>query len=405
MYNLRAAAAVFSVGLFVIYGVILFQLRRPLREGYSDFVSFYTAGKILERGLPRQLYDIGLQHEIQLQVAPNVPIRQGALPFVRPAFEAWIFWPLAHLPYGTAFLLWTAFNCACLILTALGLHRAIPELHSVSPVLVVASSLSYFPVFFTILQGQDSILLFFVYVMGYRALRHDRQFLAGTTLGLGIFKFPLLIPFLLAFAVKRRLRVVLGFALTSLVLAGVSIATVGLSTAIYYPKYLLAIDGIARGVNRPQDMPNIRGMLAVLLPMRSTRTAALLLVVLSILVLFFAIRKWAFDSSQHRPAFTLGLALNVVATILVSYHCHVFDLCLLLLPIGLVLGTVLSGEPIAPPMRRLLMWVLGAVMFSPLYLLVTFPLKTPSLLGLLLVALAGAIGLAISYSSWSPSTE
>jgi uncharacterized membrane protein YidH (DUF202 family) len=405
MYNLRAAAAVFSVGLFVIYGVIVFQLRRPLMEGYSDFVSFYTAGKILERGLPKQLYDIGLQREIQLEVAPNVRIRQGALPFVRPAFEAWIFWPLAHLPYGPAFLLWNAFNCACLILTVLGLHRAIPELHSVSPVLVVASSLTYFPVFFTILQGQDSVLLLFVYVMGYRALRHDRQFLAGTTLGLGIFKFPLLIPFLLAFAVKRRLRVVLGFALTSLVLSGVSIATVGLSTALYYPKYLRAIDSIARGVNRPQDMPNLRGMLAVLLPMLSSRTGALLLVALSILVLVCAIRKWTFDSSHHRPAFTLGLALNVVATVLVSYHCHVFDLCILLLPIGLVLGMVLSDEPIAPQMRRLLMWVLCAVMFSPLYLLVTFPLRTPSFLGWLLVALACAIGLTISDPRRGPIME
>ena len=405
MYNLRAAAAVLSVGLFMIYGVLLFQLRRPLREGYSDFVSFYTAGKILERGLPKRLYDIDLQHEIQLEVAPNVGIRQGALPFVRPAFEAWIFWPLAHLPYGRAFLLWNAFNGACLILAAWGLHRAIPELHSVSPVLVVASSLSYFPVFFTILQGQDSILLFLVYVMGYGALRHDRQFLAGTTLGLGIFKFPLLVPFLLAFAIKGKLRVVLGFALTSLLLAGVSIATVGLSTALYYPKYLLAIDGLARGVNRPQDMPNIRGMLAVLLPMVSWGTGALLLAVLSILVLFLAIRKWAFDSSRHRPAFTLGLALNVVATVLVSYHCHVFDLCVLLLPLGLVLGVLLSDEPIPPKIRRLLVWVLCAMMFSPLYLLVTFPLKIPSLLGWLLVALACAIGLAISDPPRSPLVQ
>jgi hypothetical protein len=241
--------------------------------------------------------------------------------------------------------------------------------------------------------------------MGYRALRHDRQFLAGTTLGLGIFKFPLLIPFLLAFAVKGRLRVVLGFALTSLVLVAVSIATVGLSTALYYPKYLLAIDTIARGVNRPQDMPNLRGILAGLLPMLSSRTGVLLLVVLSILVLVFAIRVWTFDSSHHRPAFTLGLALNVVATVLVSYHCHVFDLCILLLPIGLVLGIVLSDELVDPQMRNLLMWVLFAVMFSPLYLLLTFPLRTPSFIALLLVALACAIGLTMSDPRRGPITE
>jgi hypothetical protein len=396
MWHFRQAASMLNLGLFLIYGAILFQLRRPLADGYSDFVSFYTAGKILERGTPKQLYDIHLQYAIQREIAPNVRIRQGALPFVRPAFEAWIFWPLSHLSYRAAFVLWSLFNCACLILTILCLRQEIPDLHKISPLLTVASSLSYFPVFFTILQGQDSILLFSVYVLGYRALRCDRQFLGGMTLGLGIFKFPLLIPFLIPFVVKRKLHVVFGFGLTSMVLAAVSIATVGLSAAAYYPRYLLSIDSIARGVNRPQDMPNIRGLLSVLLPTSSPRTGALLLVLLSILLLGFVIRKWSFDASYHGAAFTLGLALNVIATVLVSYHCHAFDLCILLLPIGLVLGLVLSNEPIAPRMCTLLTWTLCSTMFSPLYLFVTFPLKAPSLLGLLPVAMACALGLTIS---------
>lgn len=396
MWHFRKAASILSLGLFLIYGAIFFQLRHTLGDGCSDFVSFYTAGKILERGTPKQLYDVRLQYAIQREIAPNVRIRQGALPFVRPAFEAWIFWPLAHVSYSTAFVLWNLCNCAGLTLTILCLRKEIPELRKVSPLLTVASGLSYFPVFFTLLQGQDSILLFSIYVMGYRALRRNRQFLGGMTLGLGIFKFPLLVPFLVPFVVKRQLRVVLGFALSSLVLAAVSIVTVGPSTAAYYPKYLLSIDRIAKGVNRPQDMPNLRGLLSVLLQTVSARTGALLLLLLSILLLSYVARKGCFDSSNRRADFSLGFALNVVATVLVSYHCHAFDLCILLLPIGLVLGFVLSNEPLAPEVRRLLVWVLCLLMFSPLYLLVTFTLKTPSLLGLLPVGFAWAIGLTIS---------
>jgi hypothetical protein len=396
MRHFRKAASILNLGLFLIYGAILFQLRHPLADGYSDFVSFYTAGKILEDGSPKQLYDIHLQYAIQRKVAPNVRIRQGALPFVRPAFEAWIFWPLAHLSYRAAFVLWNLFNCVCLILTILCFRQEIPDLHKISPLLTVASSMCYFPVFFTILQGQDSILLFSIYVLGYRALRRNRPFLGGMTLGLGIFKFPLLIPFLVPFVAKRKLHVVLGFGLTSLVLAAVSIATVGLSTAAYYPRYLLSIDRIAAGVNRPQDMPNIRGLLSVLLRTPAPKTGTLLLVLLSILLLGIVIRKWSFDVSYRGAAFTLGFALNVIATVLVSYHCHVFDLCILLLPIGLVVGLVLSNEPIPIGNRKLLTWMLCSTMFSPLYLFVTFTLKTPSLLGLLLVALACALGLTIS---------
>ncbi len=397
MWNFRRVAGILSIGLFLIYGVIFFQLRHRLAEGYSDFISFYTAGKILQRGTPKQLYDVHLQYKIQLEAAPNVGIRQGALPFVRPAFEAWIFWPLAHLSYRTAFVLWSAFNCACLILATLCLRREIPELRKLSALLVVALSLSYFPVFFTILQGQDSILLFLIYVVGYGALRRHRQLLGGMTLGLGIFKFPLLIPFLVAFAVKRKLRVVLGFALTSLMLAGVSIATVGIPAALYYPKYLLSIDSIAPGVNRPQDMPNLRGLLSVLpRTLLPPKAEVLLLLLLSILLLGFVVRKWSLASSDRGVVFNLGFALNVVATVLVSYHCHAFDLCILLLPIGLAVGLILSNEPIAPQVRRLLIGVLCALMFSPLYLLIMFPANAPSFLAILLIAFAFAIGLTIS---------
>jgi len=396
MRNWRTAAAVLSVGLAVIYTALFFQMRRQLQEGYSDFISFYTAGKILQRGVPSQLYDLKLQSEIQRDVAPTVEIRQSALPFVRPAFEAWIFWALAHLSYGAAFLVWNLFSCVCLILGVLCLWREIPGLQNISPLLTVAVSLTYFPVFFTILQGQDSILLFSVYAMGYRALRRDRAFVAGMTLGLGIFKFPLLIPFLVPFAVKRKFSVVLGFVLTSTVLAAVSIATVGLSTAAYYPKYLLSVNQLARGVNRPQDMTNLRGLLSSLLPALPSRSGLFLLALLSVLLLGFVIRQWSLPGSDNGTGFSLGIALNLVVTILVSYHCHAFDWTVLLLPIGLVLGVLLSDEPMAAGPRRLLIWLLATLMFSPLYPVVAFTAHTPSLLAILLIGFTIAIGVAIS---------
>ena len=436
MFRWRAMVGVLSAGMLAIYAILFFQMRQPLRQGYSDFVSFYTAGKILDRGASSQLYDIPLQYQIQRAVAPNVQIRQNALPFVRPAYEAWLFWPLACLPYGVAFALWNLFNGACLILAVLCLRHEVPALHGISPLLTVAASLSYFPVFFTILQGQDSILILLIYVLAYRALRRNRQFVGGMTLGLGIFKFPLVIPFLIPFFSRKRLPFVFGFALTSFVLAAASIATVGLSTSAYYPRYLLNIDHLARGINRPADMPNLRGLLSVLLPATSARAGVVLLILFSVVLLAFVFRKWPVTSSPStsssvRPgpdtppetgaAFALGFALNVVATVLVSYHCHAFDWSVLLLPMGLVLGLVLSDEPsfpqptsrqatlpeatppqtallqaIQPQTRKFLVWTLSALWFSPIYLLIVFTANTPSLLAVLLIAFAVAIGLAIS---------
>src|ERR1700757_385917 len=151
MFNWRAAAAVLITGLLLTYVTIFYQLRRQLFEGYSDFISFYTAGKILQRGEASHLYDLRLQQGIQQETAPHVEIRKGALPFVRPPFEAWLFWPFAYFSYGTAFTTWNLFSCGCLLAIAAILRREVSELCRFSPALTVASIFSYFPVFVTLL--------------------------------------------------------------------------------------------------------------------------------------------------------------------------------------------------------------------------------------------------------------
>jgi hypothetical protein len=390
MWNIRKAAVVLNLSLLSIYGAIFVQLRAPLAGGYSDFVSFYTAGKILHRGAAKQLYDLNLQSEIQREIAPNVRVRQTALPFVRPPFEAWIFWPIAHLPYTAAFVLWNLFSCGCASVALLVLRRQIPGLLKIPPFLMLASGLLYFPVFLTILQGQDSLLLLLVYVSGFTSICRGKPFMAGLLLGLGVFKFPLLLPMLIAFLIKGRLRVLAGFGLSCLVLGAISLATVGRTTAAYYPKYLLTIDSLARGVNRPEDMPNLRGLLSAVLPM-SHGIALILLILLTVSVLWFGVSKWTFGQEQ---ALRLGFALNVVTTLLTSYHCHVFDLSVLLLPIAGAAGLLLADSSAQP--RRLLTWITGLLMLSPLYMFLTFRPRAPWLLAALLMAFAYAVGIAIS---------
>src|SRR5262252_1095884 len=211
--NGRTAAAIFCAGLFLIYGVIFYQLRHSLAEGYSDFVSFYTAGKILQRGAAPRLYDLRLQYEIQREIG-TIESRQGGLPFVRPAFEAWLFWPLSFLSYSTAFVVWNLLSAGCAAVALIVLRREIPGLIQIPLWLVLAAGLSYFPVFFAILQGQDSLLLLLIYTLSWRALRREKLFLAGLILGIGIFKFPLVLPMLVAFALHRKWTAIGGFVVT-----------------------------------------------------------------------------------------------------------------------------------------------------------------------------------------------
>ena len=391
MSYVRAAVAMLIFSLLLTYGIVFYQLRGQVSEGYSDFISFYTAGRILQGGTADRLYDIGLQNEIQRELAPHVSIRKGALPFVRPAFEAWLFWPLAHLSYKIAFLLWTLFSCACLFAVASVLRSEL--LHYFSQTVMFAAMLSYFPVFVTLLQGQDSILLLLIYTAAYRALRKNSPLMSGMILGLGTFKFTLLVPFLFPFVARRQLRLPFGFAVTCLLLAAISVATVGWKTAAHYPRFLLSVDRLAPAVNVPKDMPNVRGLLSLLVPIGSA-TAMLLLVLLSLLLLALVVSK--FSGWSAVPFFDLGFSLNLTVTVLVSYHCHSFDLSVLLLPIALVLGLLLSNQEITPRARKTLIWGLTVIAFSPLYIMISFGLNYTSLLAVALLVFTVALLVAIS---------
>ena len=168
--------------MIVLHGWMFFRLRREIATGYPDFTIFYTAGKCIIQGHGRQLYDLETQFAIQREFASEVKRRENPLPFNHPPFEGLLFAPLARLPYVAAYLVWAAFNLA-------------PSLHGIFPGLPLLAMFAFFPLVMALMQGQDSILLLFLYGLAFLALAAGRAFVAGLCLGLALFKFQLVLPF------------------------------------------------------------------------------------------------------------------------------------------------------------------------------------------------------------------
>lgn len=378
------------------YAVAARHFWEQVRNGYSDFISFYAAAKILQSGAGDMLYDLGLQYEIQRQYAPNVKIRAGALPYVRPSFEAWIFAPFASLSYQTAFLVWNSLSIALLIVVAITAKFQVPGLGKAPPILLVLSTLSYFPVFITVLQGQDSVLLFVIYFLAYMALRARKELWGGLIFGFGMLKFPLVVPFLVPFVVARRLRILAGFCITSLLLMVFSAFTTGLRSLSSYPAYLLSIDKLARGINDPRDMPNLRGIVSVILGSHvSSITLKVVIVTVSLCLLAWLATKNRFFVPSESRLFSLAFALDSIVTILVSYHAHVFDLVLLLLFLAIGSGVLLSSHELTSLSRQLLSTAVGLVLFSPLYFVLSLLSRYTTVLALILLGTCFVLARAI----------
>jgi hypothetical protein len=82
-----------------------------------DFTAFYAAGHFAGLGQFDKLYDIEAikQFEQQTGREAKLSLRDAYGPYWNPPFYAWVFVPLAKLPYGTAAFVWTMANVACLV--------------------------------------------------------------------------------------------------------------------------------------------------------------------------------------------------------------------------------------------------------------------------------------------------
>jgi hypothetical protein len=410
--NLRSVGKFYVVGVLLIHLLVVWNARELIFKGYPDFTIYYTGGTILRQGLGHTLYDDRVQFQVQRTFAPQVATRLGALPFNHPPFEAILFVPFTYFPYRVAYLLWSLANLAMLAALPILLRRHVPLLRDWSgPAWKVAAiGLTFFPIFFALLQGQDAILLLFLYGLVFVAWKNDRLVISGAWLACGMFKFHLVLPFLVLLMLiqeKRaqgRRKILTGFVLVGAVLAAVSVAAVGIQQIISYPHYVLGLEKtMAMGAIMPSDMPNLRGILYLMASNSASKTRYFEMLVIFVSGALYLLAAWISALPERDRDFEHGQAdrqdlkfsLAVFATVLVSYHGLGYDLCLLALPVLLIVGQL--GRKIRMPSwtSATIRAGLAVLLFSPLQLVLLMRYNRLALLGwpvlLCFVGLAGTI--------------
>jgi hypothetical protein len=404
--NPRLAGKFYVTGVLLIHLLVVWNARDLIWKGYPDFTIYYTAGTMVRQGMGHTLYDDARQFRVQQAFAPQVATRLGALPFNHPPFEAVLFVPLSYLPYRVAYLLWTLVNLAMLAALPILLRPHVSLLRAWPPLAWTIASLAFFPIFFAMLQGQDAILLLFLYAMAFVSWKKQHMVSAGAWLACGMFKFHLVLPFLLLMLIQERSasgrrRVVTGFLGVGLILGAVSLAAVGVRQILSYPHYVLGLEKtMAMGAIMPSDMPNLRGILYVMAS--GVGHFEGLVILLSAVVYLLAAwicgssdRDSGDDPNQDGGSGDLKFSLAVFATVLVSYHGLGYDLCVLALPLLLVVGQLGSKIRLVSWSGLTISMGLAVLLFSPLALVLLMRYNHLALLGwavlLCFVGLAGEL--------------
>jgi hypothetical protein len=384
--RLRFTLSAFCLGMIVLHLAVAWLARQEVVDGLPDLRIFYTAGLMLRRGEGHSLYDDSLQLKTQAEFVKLRPGIDAPMPYNHPPFEAILYVPFTYLPFLRAYALWFWLNG---LLLAIGLHAVRPWISATTaefPELLFLAPIAFFPVFYAFMQGQDSILLLTLYCLAYATFRRGRDLQAGIWLGLGLFKFHLVLPFAFILLLRRRWRAVGGVVLTGCCEFAISWALVGWRELLYYPRYAWHVNRLqAPGVIVPTNMPNLRGLLIGWTNSVAVRSRMeLVLLVVSVGLLVWAAKQWASWDLTQAERWNNGFSIAVVTTYLVGYHGYNTDLSLVLLPALITFNRLLEMDGRA--MGTALRVILGLLFLSPLYLLLTLRYERQRLFSLVLLA-------------------
>ena len=381
-------AGVFLLAMAICHAAIVLTVLPSLRRGYQDFTIFYAAGRMVRNGQAASLYDLGAQYRAQQEFAPDVRIRQAALPYNHPPFEALLFVPFTFIGHLPAYVFWTVLNLAMLAMSLALLRKHFAEIRRVSPVLLGLAAVGFFPIAMGIIQGQDSILLLLITVLAMVAAAERRDVAAGAVLALGLFKFHLIVPLVLVVA-TRRPRLLVGFVPVALGLAGVSAAMVGWHGTLDYVRFVLHLEKSgAGGAIVAFEMPNLRGLIADMTGAHAGSIGSTIFTLAGSIAVFVA-AVWSVKKTGITVQRTFAMA--TVATMLIGYHTMPYDLSLLL-PVALFLfatpGQTGSSGDRADIVLLLLMFL------TPLYVFLALHLNRLGWFALLLIWLLWRLGRA-----------
>lgn len=368
-----AFLAAWSLGIIFLIGK-QFMLNKLLfmSDGTSvfinDFLHFYCAGQMVVAN-PAAIYDPGRQMLfMEKLIAPLHAAQVFYIQYVPFVFLFSV--PLAFLPVKAAYLIWTAFSCACILVCLLLMHKFVRRYSSWQGSAIIF--LGYFASLsnYECLElGQLSnclLLLLVVYFIGLikpAGTGSYWQIAAGTCLALSSFKPHYAILLAIPAIAKRRWTLLLSAFAVETCLLVISGQILGWQNVWSYPKIVLEADtNPAYGGVHAEHMVSIRGFLSQFMPDQLSLKVSLFFLLLAAIFLSYRWMKTEKSSAAFRHCFSL----TVFAIVVFSPHTNLYDCALLAIAGYLILPSCNIfdwGDSSHLPQKRLLYCIVG---FYPL---------------------------------------
>jgi Glycosyltransferase family 87 len=363
--------------LFLFAALKLYANLPPDLRGDGNFPPFYSAGVIVKEGGRHSLYAFDEQRAVETRLFPAQAARWKAFVyFYHPAYQAVFMLPFAYLPYRSALFLWMFLGIGAVLVSAWLLNPLFPEIRRLTGVPLGLIFLAFWPVVEALPYGQDSMFVLLFLALGFRLYCDRKDFASGAVLSCALFKFQYIIPTVGMLFLRRRFKLLAGAVLVGVLVVLACWAVTGTSGVVDYWHMLR---------HHPDEteweMVDLRGFIDCV---RGVYSPVLTLVVSALVTL------WAFLAKPgNRPQ---EFCAALLVSTLVSFHMHMYDMVVLLIPVMVVLeraartrsraDAILAGvlfcAPLEPLTARLKLEYLWCVPILALLVAVTWPAGKPA---------------------------
>lgn len=330
--------------LFIAYtGLWVRFIKDPVERTGSDFIGFYSVGRIAQESGAPDVYDPLLQQAVQQQVvgfdlAPGQVLINQHLPFLIPVLQA-----IVTSDYIESFYRWNLFMLVFYLVGIVVLGRLLKNagLKRNQVVMVSLGGLLFYPLYFSLLNGQDTALAFLGISIWLFGMVTGKDIYAGLGLSLVTVRPHIALVLAIPMFFQRR-KAFWGFAIGAGMLALFSVALLGIQgTWDFINVLLISAEGQWYGLNEDQ-MLNLVGLLLRLLPMLNADTIHII-GWLAFGAAILGLSTWRMTRDSLK---TGQIGSMVTIAVFVAPHLHYHDLTLLLIPIyELILSGAKTDSP------------------------------------------------------------
>ena len=331
----------FSVllGLFIALLIVLFSGTGPKilsgRLG-GDFPAFYAAGRIVSTSGFNELYNLDQQIKQQEDLFPD---EKSYLPFSYPPFVALAYAPISLLPYRIAFLLNLIVSISAFFMAFVCLKPIIQGLDEfLLPVFTL--SFTFYPFLKSNLGGQNTALTLMLLALIWRSTKEDRQYLAGISMGLLLYKPQFGIPLIGLFILSGRYKIALSGIAAGCLLIAIGLFFTGIQPYKQWYNFISWFNTADANVNSHNAVSWIGFLYAIFGP--ENRMAFIIGVTCCFATV--SIISYIWIKGRTKSGFNAQMGLAVVSIILISPHSMFYDAGLIILTYAVIITKIQSRK-------------------------------------------------------------